>query len=186
MPDEPLRPDEHDHLPRLPPGAYRGRAVVHWTLTIENRRTGWLTTHFHEAFRWLLLHGCARYEVACPLYCLMPDHAHLIVVGWTRAADQLLFMPFLRKHTGLVLQEAGCKWQKQPYDHVMQERETDRFSFESLAHYISHNPVRAGLVCEPHEWAFTGNVLPGYPEMNLWMGDYWQRYWRITASRIGG
>lgn len=73
--------DEHlpGHLPRLGDAAYRGKAVVHWTLTVRDRGTGWLDARFTTRFRWLLLHGCGRYAVACPVHCLMPDHVHLLL-----------------------------------------------------------------------------------------------------------
>jgi putative transposase len=32
----------HDWLRRLDPGAYRGSACVHWSLTMQDRTTGWL------------------------------------------------------------------------------------------------------------------------------------------------
>lgn len=174
-----------DHLPRLGRGAYRGRAIVHWTLTVDQRGRGWLDDDFHARFRWLLLHGCARYEVACSVYCLMPDHAHLLVAGWTQAADQRLFLPWLRRHTNLLLKRTGRAWQKQAYDHVLRPQEADRYAFQSLAHYITQNPVRAGLVAAAPQWPYTGSVVPGYPELALWAEDYWERYWRIVASRVG-
>ena len=34
------------HLPRLEPKAYRGQAYVHWTMTMEDRRSGWLVPIF--------------------------------------------------------------------------------------------------------------------------------------------
>ncbi|MEQ1749633.1 MAG: hypothetical protein ABL974_09445 [Prosthecobacter sp.] len=176
---------QHDNLQRLAASAYQGRAIVHWTLTVKDRSTGWLTPNFHARLRWLLLHGCARYDVACPIYCLMPDHAHLLIVGWTQEADQRLFMPFLRKHTQILLAESGCAWQKQAYDHVLRPQESDRYAFEALAHYIRQNPVRAGLVQEADAWAYSGSVIPGYPELTLKMPDYWTRYWRLVASRNG-
>lgn len=165
MLEEESPPEDRDHLPRLGPGAYRGRAIVHWTLTVEKRGTGWLDKGFHARFRLLLLHGCARYDMACPGYCLMPDHAHLLVTGWTQGADQRLFMPWLRKHTNLLLKAHGHAWQKQAYDHVLRPQETDRDAFQSLAKYITENPLRAGLVKMAREWAFTGGVVPGYPEL---------------------
>ncbi len=122
-----------DHLPRLGAGAYRGKAIVHWTLTVHQRSCGWLNDDFHARFRWLLLHGCARYQTACPVYCLMPEHAHLLVVGWTPAADQRLFMPWLRRHTNALLKSTGRRWQKQAYDHVLRPQEADRYAFQSLA-----------------------------------------------------
>jgi REP element-mobilizing transposase RayT len=182
---EDLPPIQHDHLPRLAANAYRGRAIVHWTLTVKDRSKGWLTSNFHSRFRWLMLHGCARYDVACPIYCLMPDHAHLLIVGWTQSADQRLFMPFFRKHTEPMLAECGAAWQKQAYDHVLRPQESDRYAFETLAHYINQNPVRAGLVQEAGAWAYSGCVIPGYPELTLKMPNYWTRYWRLVAFRNG-
>ena len=181
----PLDEESPDHLPRLGPGAYRGRAIVHWTLTVDQRGPGWLDDAFHARFRWLLLHGCARYEMACPVYCLMPDHAHLLVVGWSQGADQRLFMPWLRRHTNRLLKARGQVWQKQAYDHVLRPQEADRDAFQSLAKYLTENPVRAGLVTTARAWKHTGSVVPGYPELALWAEDYWTRYWRIVASRVG-
>ena len=62
------------HLPRLNPEFYRGDAAVHWTLTIFDRQTGWLTESLHLKFRELMLHAAARENLLCPSYCLMPDH----------------------------------------------------------------------------------------------------------------
>ena len=72
------QPEWH-HLPRLAPEAYRGFAVVQWTLTLERRATGWLDDRFHLHFRELLLHAAAREGLFCPVYVLMPDHMHLLV-----------------------------------------------------------------------------------------------------------
>ena len=171
------------HLPRLGDSAYRGHAIVHWTLTIRDRGTGWLNARFTTQFRWLLLHACARYAVACPVHCLMPDHAHLLLHSWSPEGDQQRFMRFLRRHTNALLAATGHRWQPQAYDHVLRPHERDRFAFESLAHYIAQNPVRAGLVTETKNWPHTGAVIPGYPELKLWLPDYWERYWRLRNFR---
>ena len=41
----------HDYLKRLPPEYYRGQAYVHWSLTMEDRRTGWLIPIFYYKYR---------------------------------------------------------------------------------------------------------------------------------------
>jgi REP element-mobilizing transposase RayT len=171
------------HLPRLPPTSYRGNAMIHWTLTVRDRGTGWLDARFTTRFRWLLLHGCGRYQVACPIHCLMPDHVHLLIHGWNEASDQRSFIRFLRRHTAGLLAETGHLWQPQAHDHLLRPHESDRFAFEALVYYIAQNPVRAGLVAQPHEWLHTAAVIPGYPELKLWMPDYWDRYWRLTKAR---
>jgi putative transposase len=189
--DDALPPDEIElvphphpgHLPRLAGAAYRGKAILHWTLTVRDRATGWLTNSFTRRFRWIILHGCARYSVSCPVYCLMPDHIHLLVHGWSAQGDQRTFMRFLRQHTNTILTETAHRWQPQAHDHVLRADERDNHSFEQLVHYITHNPVRAGLVTTPQAWPHTGTVIPGYPELTLWNPDFWDRYWRLRKVR---
>ena len=176
-------PENLDHLPRLSNSAYRGNEYVHWNFSIAHRKQGWLTPAFYQAFRWIMLHGCAHYGLACPAYCLMPDHLHLLISGLSPTADQRLFIRYLRRHLRPILNQAGVDWQKQPYDHVLRKDERDRFGVESVAGYIAQNPVEAGLVTHWQDWPYSGCVLPGYPEIDLRLPDYWQRLWRIVAAR---
>ena len=48
------------HLPRLEEEHYQGQAYVHWTMTIEDRKTGWLQPIFLYKFRELLTHAAFR------------------------------------------------------------------------------------------------------------------------------
>ena len=85
-------------LPRLPRPYYQAFAVVHWTITLERRATGWLNTSFHACFREMPLHAAARETLLCPAYVLMPDHLHLVWMGLKLASDQINAMRFLRKY----------------------------------------------------------------------------------------
>jgi putative transposase len=172
--------DKHDDLRRLAPGAYRGLAAVHWSMTMEGRKTGWLTPAFAQTFRELLLHSCGRYGALCPVYCLMPDHIHLLLHGWREGADQRRLLAHLRKHVNAHL-PAGCALQKQAYDHVLRDEEKGRDAFREVAFYIANNPVRAKLVRDWEAYPFTGSVIPGYPEMRVQNVDFWERYWRVFA-----
>src|SRR5260221_9874948 len=58
-------------LPRLPCEYYQGDAVVHWTLPIAMRGTGWLNETFQARFRETMLHAAAREGLFCPTYCLI-------------------------------------------------------------------------------------------------------------------
>jgi hypothetical protein len=42
--------DRTFYLPRLPREFYQANAVVHWTLPISQRRTGWLNEIFTQDF----------------------------------------------------------------------------------------------------------------------------------------
>jgi putative transposase len=85
------------YLPRLNREHYQGDAVIHWTLTVFDRKTGWLDDLFHLKFREMLLHAAARESLFCPAYCLMPDHIHLMWMGLRRDTDQKNGMSFLWK-----------------------------------------------------------------------------------------
>src|ERR1700710_1750633 len=88
--------DRASYLPRLPREYYQADSVVHWTLTTFDRRQGWLTPTVHLQFRELMLHAEAREGLVCPVYCLMPDHLHLVWMGMRRDTDQINGMVFLR------------------------------------------------------------------------------------------
>ena len=127
---------KHLHLPRLDPRWYQGFAFVHWTMTIKNRATGWLDARFHQRFREVLLHSLMSKmragEVACPVYCLMPDHLHLLLIAWDAKADQReRLMPFLRRQLNAEL-GGEIRLQKQVYDHVLREKDRGRTRWRGL------------------------------------------------------
>jgi len=165
------------HLPRLAPEFYRGRACVHWTLTTENRAAGWLTPGVFQAWQFALLHACARAELVSPAFVLMPDHIHLLWLGLNdHGSDQRLAIGFLRKN--LVEHLAPADWQRQPFDHVLRDKEREHDALVSIAHYIFENPVRAGLVGRWQDYPHFGCCVPGYPDFDVSADDYWERFWR--------
>jgi putative transposase len=171
-------------LPRLSREFYRGRAVVFWTHTFEHRATGWLNDAFHSAFREMCTHACARYEIACPIYVLMPDHWHLVWMGLTSGSDQRLATAFLREH--LASYVGSAKLQDRAHDHVLRDDERKRGAFVSACHYVQMNPVRAGLSDDWKKWPFTGALVAGYPALDARAADFWEKFWRIHARLVDG
>jgi putative transposase len=169
------------HLPRLPKEYYLGKAYVHWTMGIEHRKTGWLVPNFYYRFREILTHAMFRYGIACPIYCLMPDHMHLLWIGMHEGTDQRSGVQFFRKHINQLLKANHFEFQRQAFDHVLREEERERDAFETVAEYIAQNPQRAGLVSDFRSYKFTGCLVPGYPEMSPWMETYWDRFWRAYS-----
>jgi len=168
------------YLPRLPHEYYQGDAVVHWTLPISHRRQGWLDELFHGAFRELMLHTAAREGLSCSIYCLMPDHLHLVWMGLRLDSDQLNGMAFLR--TYLEPKLAPHKFQHQAHDHVLKEEERRRDAFARACHYVLENPLQAELVKDPRAWLFSGAVVPGYPTLHPLQEDFWPKFWKLYAQ----
>jgi len=155
-------------------------------MTVKERRRGWLGDGFHHRFREILLHSLARHGATCPVYCLMPDHVHLLLLGSESRCDQRALMRFLRKYLASALEDAGdFHWQKQAYDHVLRDRERGRESFSQVARYIAENPVRAGFVETADAWKWTGGMIPGYPALGFFGDDYWETFWKIYYRERG-
>ena len=169
-----------DHLKRLAPEFYRGEAYVHWSMAIQDRKTGWLSPAFHVRLREILTHTMFRYGQCCPLYCCMPDHLHLLWIGIFAGSDQLRAAQYFRKHVNSLLAGAGVRLQREAYDHVLRENERRHKAFASMTEYIARNPERKDLVPLDRyaDYPYTGCVVPGYPELCVWSDDFWPRFWR--------
>ena len=168
------------YLPRLPREHYQADAVVFWTLTVFDKAKGWLTPAFHQRFQHLMLHAAAREGLVCPVYCLMPDHLHLVWMGLRLDSDQINGMAFLR--TYLEPELSPAKFQPQPQDEVLRAEQRKRNAFTKVCFYIAANPVRAKFIGGKEIWPFTGCIIPGYPKLNPLDEDYWSKFWRIFAK----
>lgn len=174
---------KRDHLHRLPPRYYQADAIVHWSITILERRQGWLSVTFLYRFRELMTHTVFRYGLACPIFCLMPDHFHMVWMGLCSGSDQLLAMKHFRKTVNDSLKRIGFQLQDQSYDHVFKEDERREEEFRNACEYIARNPERAGLVNvdEFAKYKFSGCVVPGYPELRVFDTDFWDRFDHVIS-----
>ena len=172
-----------DYLKRLPEEYYIGNAVVHWSLTIDQRKIGWLDPLFHARFRELLTHSTFRYNLACPIYCLMSDHIHMLWTGLADDSHQLNAMKHFRTRLNDLLKALGFELQQQAYDHVLKDEERIESAFASICEYIARNPERAGLVPIDGytEYPYTGCLVPGYPELSPFDSDFWTRFPRACS-----
>ena len=174
---------KRDHLQRLDDAAYRGHTVVHWTMSMRDRRTGWLDAKFYYRFRELLTHSQFRFAIASPVFCLMPDHVHLMWMGILESSDQKLAMKHLRTRVNESLGKIVFELQDQPYDHVLTEDERQEDSFVTICEYIARNPERAGLVGvdEFASYGYSGCLVPEYPELKPFEPDFWMRFDRAVS-----
>jgi putative transposase len=168
------------YLPRLRREFYQADAVIFWTLPIAHRSTGWLNPSFHAAFREMTLHAAAREGFLCPIYCLMPDHLHLVWMGVRADCDQRNGMKFFRAQLGAFLEDHS--FQHQPHDHVLSQAERRRGAFAKTCGYTLQNPVKAGLVVRAEDWLYSGAIVPGYPRTDPHEPKYWPWFWKQYHS----
>lgn len=175
--------NKRNHLRRLPRHYYQNDAIVHWSLTTLSRKQGWLSALFYYRFRELLTHTSFRYGLAVPIFCLMPDHIHMVWMGLCDGSDQLNAMKHFRKQCDESLQRIGFRLQDQAYDHVLKEEERQGRALHNVCEYIAKNPERAGLV-ESDEYAqypFSSCLVPGYPELRPFDSSCWDQFDKIIS-----
>jgi len=90
-------------------------------------------------------------------YCFMPDHCHVLAASLTEASDLVQAVRAFKGVSAVHARSLGIRnlWQRDYYDHILRSSE----SFHSVAAYIFENPVRAGLVNDPHDWPFSGSFV---------------------------
>jgi REP element-mobilizing transposase RayT len=91
-------------------------------------------------------------------YVVMPDHVHFFAAPCREETRNLsAFVGSWKRWTKrgiLALGLEGFEWQAEFFDHLLRSSE----SYESKWEYVRANPVRAGLVQDPEEWPFAGEV----------------------------
>jgi putative transposase len=125
----------------------------------------------------LSFHAAFREHLLCPVYCIMPDHIHLIWMGLRAESDQRNAMAFLR--TYLEPHLAPHYFQPQAHDHVLGTEERRHNSFAQHCSYILQNPVRARLVTTPDKWSHHGAIVPGYPQLEPLEHSFWPTFWKL-------
>jgi putative transposase len=101
-------------------------------------------------------------------FCIMSNHVHVVFEPLERKSDYqsdlqtqsnvLLLhkiMQSLKRYTArkanIVLGREGAFWQGESYDHVIRDND----EFLRIIHYVTENPVKAGLVSQWDQWQWT-------------------------------
>jgi REP element-mobilizing transposase RayT len=108
-----------------------------------------------DLIRKQLLQSAAAQRFSVLAYCVMPDHAHLLVEALAEDACLLPFVSEFKQRTGFAFKRLAGQalWQDGFHDHILRADECAR----SVARYLLENPVRAGLVRHPLEWPYLGS-----------------------------
>ena len=111
---------------------------------------------------------------SAPLFTLMPDHVHILVLGLHERSDAITAIDRFMDLSGWWFYQRGNrpKWQKGDYDHIVRAAE----GWERQACCIALNPVRASLTEDPYDWPFTGSI--GYDVRDVLGDAFW---WATTG-----
>ena len=88
-------------------------------------------------------------------YCLMPEHAHLLVEGLRIDSDFRRFAKMAKQRSGSAYARSRHErlWQEGYYEQVLRQEE----DAQAFAGYIVSSPIRAGLVETPEDYPFIGS-----------------------------
>jgi putative transposase len=130
-----------------------GPLIVYVTCCSKNRERWMANAAAHEAMRasWLATRG---WRVG--RYVIMPDHVHLFAAAEEDAGDLETWMHVWKRLVTGALDMGPGKWQNSHWDTRLRTQE----SFNEKWEYIRMNPVRKGLVEEPDDWPYAGELHP--------------------------
>jgi putative transposase len=153
--------------PQVPPPLDRlfpSNPVFFVTACTFRRRTLLAADAVHDAFVRFSHRAYAEHGVAVGRYVIMPDHIHLFVCGpndfelgrWMGMLKQCLekVVAVAASPIGRRLQKTPT-WQRRFFDHVLRNEE----SYAQKWEYVRVNPVRAGLVTDPDDWPYAGEII---------------------------
>jgi putative transposase len=96
---------------------------------------------------------CAKAEVECWGYCLMPNHVHLILTPREKHGLRAALAQLHRRYTREINKRerwTGYLWQGRFASYPM-----DGPYFVQASRYVGLNPVRAGLVARAADWPWS-------------------------------
>lgn len=126
------------------------------TFNIIHRQPVLATQKVHAAFRDYCIRGLEMQAAIVGRYVIMPDHVHLFV--HVISIKLGIWIKGLKRAMSAAMEnesDAGSNWQPGFFDHLLRTDE----SYEQKWEYVHMNPVRAGLVADPEDWPFQGEIV---------------------------
>jgi len=91
------------------------------------------------------------------VYCLMPNHLHLLLAPSAKEVSVSGFIGAFKSKTTRIAWDFGISgklWQERFHDRVVRKRE----DLKTIGQYILDNPVRKGLVSKWQDYKFLGLI----------------------------
>lgn len=146
----------HPYTPYCPTFHYLGRYSYLLTFVTFERQPIFTDSSNVELVRTQMFRAAAEKHFEVILYCFMPDHLHLIVLGIADDADLKVFVKHAKQYAGYHYRhshEQQRLWQHGSNDHIVR----DDVDLLARLRYVVNNPVAAGLVERPEEYPFLGS-----------------------------
>ena len=142
--------------PRLGEFDYKGRFAYH-LVGVTHERTLLLRDGVATDVVEAIEEAAKRESFEVLVYCVMPDHVHVLAMGTSDHSDAIRFVQRFKQSSGYSFkQHTGRQlWQQSFFDHVVRGDE----DLLPIARYILGNPVEAGLVRDEVDWEFTGGTM---------------------------
>ena len=86
----------------------------------------------------------------------MPDHLHLVATPGDAAVSLERWVAYWKSLYSREHARTGEAWQPACWDRRLRSGE----SYDEKWEYIRNNPVRAGLVAQPEDWPYAGEIWP--------------------------
>jgi REP element-mobilizing transposase RayT len=133
---------------------YRGRYAYHVVLTTHDRASRFFDRAFAHQCVDRLRATADRYHFRLLAYCVMPDHAHILVLGDDDEADLVRFVQHFKQVTSYSYRRAtGARlWQQSFYDRVVRGDE----DLSDVADYVFSNPLLAGVANDARGYPLSG------------------------------
>jgi putative DNA methylase len=104
-------------------------------------------------------HDGVKYRLLA--WVIMPNHVHALVEIWTVPMGEILksWKSYTSKAANKMLGRTGAFWENDYFDRYLRDED----HYRRVVRYIENNPVRAGLVKAPEEWAWSSARYRGEP-----------------------
>jgi putative transposase len=154
------------HLPDFP---YLGKLSYALEFTTEKRALLFKETAAIDLVVQQFLRAARERGFVIVTYCLMPDHAHLVVDGERDDSDGLAFIKLAKQYSAYDFKQAYRHrlWQRYGHERFIRD-DTER---ALTIRYLLANPVKAGLVSDPREYHGLGSQRYTIDEL-MQMSEY--------------
>lgn len=143
--------------PRLPDTCYAGRVRCFFTICTAGRVPFFVDATVAGRAVAQLRQLATGADIAVVAWCLMPDHAHLLLEGRSSTGRPLVFVSQWKQQVGYDFRQTHPEalWQESFYDRVLREWEDSI----KVAAYVLANPIRAGLSDRIGAYPYAGSEV---------------------------